>query len=68
MEKFITIEINWQAKKRITVGFLCAKNLEDAYLQMEEGEHNCTTAFVVPANQVNQLIVDLNKMLKKARV
>jgi len=58
MDKFITLE---PSKKRVVVGMICAKDLDDAYRQLIEVDNY----IVVPSSQANQLIVDINKMIRR---
>ena len=58
MDRFITLE---EHKKRLVVGLLCADDLDDAHNQLIDVDK----VIVVPESQVNQLIVDINKMARR---
>ena len=58
--KFITLEAY---DKKVGVGAVYAKDLSDAYDQCEWT--NDGNNLIVPELQANQLIIDINKMLRR---
>jgi len=69
MDKFLTIEVDRESKYPVKVGHLCAKDIPDAYDQMKPAitgpAYEGGEALVIKATEVNQLIIDLNKMARK---
>ena len=67
LNKYLTIEVHREDKKHpFKVGHLCADNVEDAYEQMGANVPRETPeTLVVPVYYVNQLIIDLNKMVRR---
>ena len=65
MDKFLTIEVDRDSKYPIKVGHLCATSIPDAYEQMGANHPAQEEALVIKASEVNQLIIDLNKMARK---
>lgn len=65
MDKFITIEVNRETKYPVKVGHLCAEGVEDAYEQMGCNNPVEAEVLVFKVHEVNQLIIDLNKMARK---
>ena len=66
MKMFITITHMWEDKKHpYKTGLLSAENIADAYTQADALDTKNTT-LVVAVEKVNQLIIDLNKMKRRA--
>lgn len=65
MDKFVTIETNYNIKHPVTAGYLCAKNVSDAYDQVKTDDWPNKDVLIIKANAVNQLIVDLGKIARK---
>ena len=66
LNKYITIEY---VDRKVIVGYLCAENDIDAHNQMVNTEGDPAGELLVfPANKANQVIIDINKMIRKARV
>ena len=66
LNKYITLEAR---PKKIVAGIVYAVSVEEAYEQMGESITGpaCEqgTAMIVPESQANQLIIDINKMLRR---
>ena len=66
MDKFITVEIDRDTKYPVKVGHLCATSVTDAYEQMGgDVPRETDERLVFFPKEINQLIIDLNKMARK---
>ena len=64
--RFITIRVNDEDTKHpYKVGYLVAEDVPDAYEQLGSSPKEDPDMFVVRAERANQLIIDLNKVVRK---